>query len=1115
MPFSTIAQSSNKVTLGSSLTASDTNSFWASPSGDFAFGFQKIVTADYLLAIWFNKIPEKTIIWSANRNNPVQQGSKIQLTADGRFVLSNPSGQQIWAANLTGSGVAYAAMLDTGNFVLATTDSATLWQSFDEPTDTILPTQVLNQDSRLISSFSDTNYSSGRFEFILQTDGNLDQSAVSTSQFYQRAIIEYDGVFRQYVYPKSGGKAMGWSTLSFTPPNICTSITQSTGSGACGFNSYCRLGDDQRPKCECPSGYIFIDPTDKLSSCKQNFVSQNCDKESKESELFGFEDMLNTDWPLSDYEYFQPVTEDWCREECLKDCFCAVAISRGGNCWKKKIPLSNGRIDPSIAQTYRNITLGSSLTARNDNSFWASPSGDFAFGFQQIGTGGFLLAIWFNKIPEKTIIWSANRDNLVQSGSIIQLTTDGRLVLNDNTGQQRWSAGVRVSYAAMLDTGNFVVASNDSAILWQSFDEPTDTILPTQRLNLGNRLVASFSNTNYSSGRFQFMLQNDGNLVLYTRKFPLDSLNSAYWSTDTVASGFRVIFNESGYIYLTARNGSVLAFVGSNAASTGQFYQRAILEYDGVFRQYVYRKSAGGPVQWSTLSFTPSDICMSISQSTGGGACGFNSYCRIQGNDQRPICLCPSGYISRDPNDGLGGCKPDFEPQNCDEESQETDLFGFEDMVNTDWPDSDYEYFEPVFEDWCRDACLRDCFCAVAIFRDGHCWKKKNPLSNGRIDSSVGGKALVKIRKQNSTGKPAAEGSKKKDQSTLIITGSVLLGSSVFLNFLLLLSTLLAMSYLNSRKTKMLQSYPVVPGMNLRSFTYKELEEATDGFKEELGRGAFAIVYKGVLKDENGNLVAVKKLDKIVREGEKEFTAEINAIGRTNHKNLVKLLGYCSEGENRLLVYEFMSNGSLASFLFRNSRPNWHERIEAACGTARGLYYLHEECSTQIIHCDIKPHNVLLDESFTARISDFGLAKLLKTDQTRTITAIRGTKGYVAPEWFKRKPVTVKVDVYSFGILLLELICCRRSVETDASSDNEIILSDWTYDCYKEGKLHLLLENDEEAIHDMKRFEKFVMIAIWCIQEDPLLRPTMKKVTQMLEGAVEVSVPPDPSSFIS
>ncbi|KAJ4724158.1 Receptor-like protein kinase [Melia azedarach] len=320
---------------------------------------------------------------------------------------------------------------------------------------------------------------------------------------------------------------------------------------------------------------------------------------------------------------------------------------------------------------------------------------------------------------------------------------------------------------------------------------------------------------------------------------------------------------------------------------------------------------------------------------------------------------------------------------------------------------------------------------------------------------------------------------------------------------------------LNQKKLKKVQTQEDMPATNLRTFTYKELEAITGEFKEEIGGGAFGTVYKGVLGTENEKLVAVKKLNKAVNEGEQEFKAEISAIGRTNHKNLVQLLGFCNEGQQRLLVYEYMSNGSLAGYLFGNSRPNWYQRMQIAFGTARGLYYLHDECKNQIIHCDIKPQNILLDECFRARISDFGLAKLLKTDQTQTTTAIRGTKGYVAPEWFKNLPITVKVDVYSFGILLLEIVCCRRTFEVDAKEECQMILTDWAYDCFRERKLDLLVENDQEAMDDIKRVEKFVMIAIWCIQEDPSLRPTMKKVTQMMEGTVEVSIPPDPVSFIS
>ncbi|GKV12560.1 hypothetical protein SLEP1_g23687 [Rubroshorea leprosula] len=768
-----------------------------------------------------------------------------------------------------------------------------------------------------------------------------------------------------------------------------------------------------------------------------------------------------------------------------------------------------------LAQTSQSISLDSTLTAALDkNDSWKSPSGDFAFGFQQIEAGMFLLAIWFDKIPEKTIIWSANGGNLVQPRSKIQLTTDGQFTLNDDQGKQMWAANLAgsgtISYAAMLDSGNFVLESQDSTNLWESFDQPTDTILPTQILNIGSSLVARFSEMNYSSGRFLMRLQSDGNLVLSTVHFPLLSLNTGYWSTNTNGSGVQVIFDLSGSIYLKAKDESILSNITSIGASSSNFYQRAILEHDGVFRQYVYPKNDsvadGRPMAWSSQSHVPDNICMSIStQNTGSGACGFNSYCHL-GNDQRPISTCPPGYSPLDPDNEMMGCKQAFVPQECDG-GQDADLFDMRELSNVNWWGGDYELFNPVSEDWCRQRCLTDCFCAVVIYNTASdCWMKRIPLSNGQQLNVEGTKALVKIRKGNSTTAVASGLKKQKSALNLILT--MLFSSSAFLNLVLSIATL----WVVFRKRRITQPSGGIQGISLRSFTYKELEGATNNFKEELGKGACSTVYKGILAIGNNNLIAVKRLDKMVTDSEQEFQAETSAIGKTNQKNLVQLLGFCNEGQHRLLVYEYMSNGSLASYLFGKSRPSWYRRTEIAFGTARGLAYLHEDCSNQIIHCDIKPQNILLDDSLTARISDFGLAKLLKTGQTRTLTAIRGTKGYVAPEWFKTMPVTVKVDVYSFGIVLLELICCRKSFDQDAKDENQMILADWAYDCYEEGRMYMLVQEDEEAIQDIENVEKFVMIAIWCIQDDPLLRPTMKRVSQMLEGAIEVALPPKSSN---
>lgn len=166
-----------------------------------------------------------------------------------------------------------------------------------------------------------------------------------------------------------------------------------------------------------------------------------------------------------------------------------------------------------------------------------------------------------------------------------------------------------------------------------------------------------------------------------------------------------------------------------------------------------------------------------------------------------------------------------------------------------------------------------------------------------------------------------------------------------------------------------------------RAFSYKEIQQATRGFTEELGRGTYGIVYRGLLESEPQLEIAVKKLE-IMNEGEREFRGEVCSIGQTNHKNFVKMIGFCYEGKHRMLVYEYMSKGSLSGFIFGDMRVGWNQGVQIALGIARGLQYLHEECSSQVIHCDIKPQNILLDHNFVPKISDFGVAKLLNTNQT-------------------------------------------------------------------------------------------------------------------------------------
>jgi hypothetical protein len=799
----------------------------------------------------------------------------------------------------------------------------------------------------------------------------------------------------------------------------------------------------------------------------------------------------------------------------------------------------------AIPQAYDNVTMGLALFATDDKSTWTSQSGDFAFGFRRLPgeADQFLLAIWYAKLPEQTIVWSANRDYPAERESKVELTTTGHLILWAPSGMELWMSNNTenpgVSHGAMLDTGNFVITSRDSSIIWNSFNEPTDTILPTQVLSVGNNLFSSMSENNYKQGKFLLRFAtrdvNDGNMSYVSYNLTLNQIDvytrnpyGAYYTSLDVSE---LMLDKSGYLQIRSSRSQNTSNLTSKGVVIGaDSYYRATLDFDGIFRLYAHPKNFTGNDSWSAIWYVPDNICLSIYDSFGSGPCGYNSICAL-GPFGKPECKCAPGFSLLDVSNRYSGCKLDDVSymHECNEKGSVIgeDRFHLIEMDFVDWPLTAYERLQPTTEHECRQSCLRDCYCTVAIFQDpkytngtGKCWKKRLPLSNGRYNrSAVDRKALfkkLKLEPKSSSQNPMNPNQGGRQQNQVIVILAVLLGTSVlFIFFSLALISLVVFCLWQGRLPTFYRTLNIRdPEINLHSFAYKDLEEATNGFKEELGRGSFGTVYKGVvIVSGYSKHVAVKRLDKLVREGEREFKTEMTVIGQTHHKNLVRLLGYCDEGEHRLLVYEFMYNGSLSSFLFGLIRPSWQQRIQIASGIARGLLYLHEECSTQIIHCDIKPQNILLDDSFTAKISDFGLAKLLMNHQTQTLTGIRGTKGYVAPEWFKYTPVTIKVDVYSFGVMLLEIICCRKCVESEM--ERAAILTEWAYECYSKGKVERLVENDGEALSDLKKVEKLVTVAIWCVQDLPLLRPSMREVSNMLEGILEVSAPPCPFLYSS
>uniref|UniRef100_A0A7N0ZYW6 non-specific serine/threonine protein kinase n=1 Tax=Kalanchoe fedtschenkoi TaxID=63787 RepID=A0A7N0ZYW6_KALFE len=288
---------------------------------------------------------------------------------------------------------------------------------------------------------------------------------------------------------------------------------------------------------------------------------------------------------------------------------------------------------------------------------------------------------------------------------------------------------------------------------------------------------------------------------------------------------------------------------------------------------------------------------------------------------------------------------------------------------------------------------------------------------------------------------------------------------------------------------------------NLRRFHFRELQAATQNFssKNIIGRGGFGIVYKGVLQDKT--LVAVKRLkDGNTFGGETQFQTEVEMISLAVHRNLLKLYGFCATSNERILVYPYMSNGSVASRLKAKPALDWSTRKRISIGAARGLLYLHEQCDPKIIHRDVKAANILLDDGCEAVVGDFGLAKLLNHCDSHVTTAVRGTVGHIAPEYLSTGQSSEKTDVYGFGILLLELITGQRALEFGKAANQKGVMLDWVKKIYQEGKLDMLIDNDLKKNYDMVELQEMVQVAMLCTQYLPIHRPRMSEVVRMLEG---------------
>ncbi|WOH15219.1 hypothetical protein DCAR_0934756 [Daucus carota subsp. sativus] len=370
-----------------------------------------------------------------------------------------------------------------------------------------------------------------------------------------------------------------------------------------------------------------------------------------------------------------------------------------------------------------------------------------------------------------------------------------------------------------------------------------------------------------------------------------------------------------------------------------------------------------------------------------------------------------------------------------------------------------------------------------------------------------------KLKKDNTT-----SNNKTANHSTICLSRGISVITSIIPGGTLIVIVLIALLYYIIRsyrqkkydKLKIEMFLTDYKAMKPTRYSYSDIKKITSQFSDKLGQGGYGSVYRGQIT--NDIVVAVKVLNCDPKANGEDFINEVGTIGRIYHVNVVRLVGYCADGCNRALVYEFQPNNSLEKFTYsgkyhQNNFLGWEKMQEIALGIAKGIEYLHEGCAQQILHFDIKPHNILLDQNFCPKISDFGLAKLCSKDQSIvSMTMARGTIGYIAPEVFSRNfgKVSSKSDVYSFGMLLLEMVGARNN--STAEDNSESYFPEWIFHRLEGGEVAIQVEKEE----DSNIAKKLTVIGLWCIGWHPVDRPSMKHVIHMLESEECPKMPPNP-----
>eukprot|EP00253_Pinus_taeda_P031451 PITA_31451 len=715
------------------------------------------------------------------------------------------------------------------------------------------------------------------------------------------------------------------------------------------------------------------------------------------------------------------------------------------------IPISNHQ---NCVTKKDGLSLGSSLTSQQNTTCLVSPNETFSAGFYGVGNNAYAFAIWFTQTPSRTVVWVANRERPVNGRHArLYLQKDGNLGLWDADGSVVWSTNTsnkNVKELLLLETGNLVLrSSSGDQFVWESFQQPTDTLLPFQTLNDNTgQLISRLGTSTFRQGYYSLYFDSDNQLRLIYKG---SGILSNYWPSPSAGS-----FSNGRNTYNSSRQ-AVLDGYGNFQSSDGFTFQasdfgegpkrRLTLDFDGNLRLYSLVEETG---MWNIIWMAIPDHCYVH------GFCGINGLCIYT---PKPSCTCPPGFHRKAATDwfayqmdGTGTCFPKV-----------LLVSGYRS------PNQQNHMYIKVSSD---DSSVYNSTIASPL-----------PLNCSALSPSVSAET-TKYEKH-----------KRRSANVKFPLGFAIAFGVAELVCVIFGWRYLSMAYRDPGYDRL--GYSAIPG-GFKKFTFAELKKATDNFKIKLGEGGFGTVYKGVMTD--GEVVAVKRLEG-VSQGHDQFWAEVSMIGRVHHVNLVRMFGFCAERNHRLLVYEYVENGSLDKYLFTESDDRvlgWKERYGIAVGMGKGLAYLHEECLEWILHCDIKPQNILLDMKFCPKVSDFGLAKLVDRDQAFSFSTIRGTRGYLAPEWAMNLPITAKVDVYSFGIVLLEIVTGRSSLSS-STVQNCGHLVQWVSAMMREGRG--IQEAVDPKLHgnfDSEEVERVLKTALLCVEQDKDVRPSMSQAVEML-----------------